>query len=191
MPSMKGNNAIANRKKEVLNTFLDTLIAKGVADTSVRDLSASINLQSAGMYYYFQAKEDLVVACAEEAAIRLENNLIMTAINDAKNPTRMLQRLKLRLDEMTPTMKFFTQVCSTPKYEKLLQPALNRLTDRYSVYAKKFSTKVGCTQEQAEEIMYRCIMISTQYMVYGENRLIKEQMHQIEKELAMIVVNES
>lgn len=187
MPSRKDFSDTADRKKEVLDSFLNTLIDKGVADTSVRDLSASINLQSAGMYYYFQTKEDLVVACAEEAAIRLENNLIVLAINDAKNPTRMLQRLKLRLDEMTPTMKFFTQVCSTPKYEELLQPALNKLTDRYSIYAKKLAGNVGCTQERAEEIMYRCIMTSTQYMVYGENELIKTQMHQIEKELTMIV----
>ena len=67
MPYWKDNSITPERKKEVLDAFLQLLITQGVADTSVRDLSSAINLQSAGMYYYFSTKEDLVATCAEEA----------------------------------------------------------------------------------------------------------------------------
>lgn len=55
------------RRKEILNTCLDTFISKGLSETTVRDLSTALKLQSGGIYYWFKDKDEAVVACAEEA----------------------------------------------------------------------------------------------------------------------------
>ena len=94
------------RRKEILNTCLDTFISKGLSETTVRDLSTALKLQSGGIYYWFKDKDEAVVACAEEAALRLENSLIFPALDDIRNPDRLMKQLKIRADKMRPTMKF-------------------------------------------------------------------------------------
>lgn len=57
----------SDRRKEILNVCLDTFINKGLSETTVRDLSTALKLQSGGIYYWFKDKDEAVVACAEEA----------------------------------------------------------------------------------------------------------------------------
>ncbi len=104
------------KKKEVVSKCLETFIRQGLSETSVRDLSGSLNLQSGGIYYYFKDKDDVVAACAEEAAIRLEEKLICSALKDIQNPALMLKKLYAGCDEMASTMKFFASVCALSRY---------------------------------------------------------------------------
>ena len=67
------------RKRIIVNACLSQFLANGLYKTTTRELSKSINLQSGGIYYYFKTKNEVVVACAEEASLRLENNLILPA----------------------------------------------------------------------------------------------------------------
>ena len=86
-----------DRKKEVINICLDHFISHGL-ETSTRSLSKALKLQNAGLYYYFESKDEAVVLCAEEAALRLENALIVSAMKDIKNPDLMMKRLQSRAD---------------------------------------------------------------------------------------------
>ena len=72
----------AQRKREILDVCLATFIRRGLYETSVRDLSRALALQSGGIYYWFKDKDDVVVTCAEEAALRLEEHLIAPALQD-------------------------------------------------------------------------------------------------------------
>ncbi|MFR6086139.1 MAG: TetR/AcrR family transcriptional regulator [Oscillospiraceae bacterium] len=62
----------AQRKREILDVCLATFIRRGLYETSVRDLSRALALQSGGIYYWFKDKT-MVVTCAEEAALRLRS----------------------------------------------------------------------------------------------------------------------
>ena len=73
----------------------------------------------------------MVVTCAEEAALRLEEHLIAPALQDIREPDRMMERLRLRADELRPMMKFFASVCACSRYEERLRPVLGRLAERY------------------------------------------------------------
>lgn len=100
-----------------------------------------MKLKSGGLYYYFSAKDEAVVACAEEAAFQLENRLITPALKEVDDPDKMLAKLKERATEMAPTMRFLSQVCSTPRYREELTPALGRLCQRYRKYSEQFAKK--------------------------------------------------
>jgi len=117
----------AQRKREILDVCLATFIRRGLYETSVRDLSRALALQSGGIYYWFKDKDDVVVTCAEEAALRLEEHLIAPALQDIREPDRMMERLRLRADELRPMMKFFASVCACSRYEERLRPVLGRL----------------------------------------------------------------
>lgn len=117
-----------DRKKEVLNACLNLFIEKGLSKTSTRDLSSAMKLQSSGMYYYFSSKDEFIIACAEEATLRIEKLLIATVIKEVRTPAVpavLMELLQKKAIDMAPTMKFFASVCCSDKrYEKLIKPVL-------------------------------------------------------------------
>ena len=173
----------SDRRKEILNVCLDTFINNGLSETTVRDLSAALKLQSGGIYYWFKDKNEAVVACAEEAALRLESYLIGPAFKDVKDPDRMMKRLKTRADEMRPTMKFFASVCALSKYEERMQPVLDRLAERYEDYARRFSAELNCDFDAVAPYVYFAITTITDYMIFGEARYIFPQIELIKSAL--------
>ena len=76
-----------DRRKEVVNACLNLFVERGLYKTSTRDLSKALSLQSGGLYYYFQTKDDAVVACVEEAISRLEDTLIVPVKKEIFDPT--------------------------------------------------------------------------------------------------------
>ena len=70
------------RKTEIINICLDHFIKQGLFETSTRSLSKALKLQSSGLYNHFSSKDEAVIACAEQAAIRLEDTLILPAMKE-------------------------------------------------------------------------------------------------------------
>ncbi len=164
------------RKQEVLNVCLETFMKNGFAHTSTRDLSAALELNNGGVFYYFKTKDEIILACAEEAALRIENDLIGVALKDIENPEKLVRDLKERSDAMRPLMKFFVSVCSSSKYEEALQPTLDRLTLRYNHYAQKFAEVLCCKTEEVAPYVYIGINAMLSYMLFGQKRFTAPQL---------------
>lgn len=165
------------RKKEIINICLDHFICKGLSETSTRSLSSALKLQNAGLYYYFKTKDEAVLLCAEEAALRLENTLIVPAIKEIMNPDLMFKQLKNTADKMAPTMKFLISVCSDNKYKDGMKPILDRLTERYANYAEMVARKLKCEKSDIEPYVYITITAVSNYMVFCEDKFIVPQMN--------------
>jgi len=178
---------IADRKKEVIDLCLSKLVTKGLAEITVRELSASLQLKKAGIYWYFKDKDEVIVLCAEEAANRLETNLILPVLQEIRNPDAMMKRLYDRADEMAPTMRYFVQVCATPKYRDEMSPVLSRLSKRYKFYATRFAEELGCKEEQVEPYFGMCISAMTNYMLFGDNYCVFTAMAMLREKLKELI----
>lgn len=165
-----------DRKKEVINVCLDHFIEKGLSETSTRSLSGALKLQNAGLYYYFSSKDEAVVLCAEEAALRLENALISPAIKDLSNPDLMVKRLQSRADEMAPTMRFLASVCASKRYKDSVKTVLDRLSRRYDHYTDLIAKKLNCNKDAIEPYVYLTITSVANYMIFSEDAFVAPQM---------------
>lgn len=174
---------VTDRRKEVVDTCLNTFVAKGLYNTSVRDLSKAIKSSSSGIYYWFEDKDKAVVACAEEAAHRLENALIIPALKETANPDKMIEHIFTVADKMAPMMKFFVQVCATPEYQESMKAVLDRLTIGYEKYTSQFAERIGCADAEMKPYVYMCITAMTNYMVFGERDYIVPQMELVKNKL--------
>ena len=139
----------SDRKKEVINKCLDHFIANGL-ETSTRSLSNALQLQNAGLYYYFGNKDEAVVLCTEEAALRLENALLPSVSNGIDDPEAMMELIRARAVEMAPTMRFFASVCVSNRYREAVKPILDRLAQRYDRYAEKVAEHLRCDKAEIE-----------------------------------------
>ncbi len=171
------------RKKKVLDTFLKTLMANGLYETSVRDLSGSIDLQSGGLYYYYENKDDAVVACAEEAALRLENELIIKSLKDTDDMELLMKNLRRRASRMAPMTRFLVEVSTTPRYAARIRPVLDRFSERYKYYNQVFADKLGCSAEELAPYFYMSITAVTNYMIFGVAEYIQPQIELIVSEV--------
>ncbi len=172
-----------DRRTEVINICLDHFIEQGLFETSTRSLSKALKLQSAGLYNYFSSKDEAVIVCAEQAAIRLEDTLISPAMKDLADPERMMRRLRSRADEMAPTMKFLVSVCSSERYKEDMKPVLDRLAERYEHYTEKTAQKLGCSKEDVEPYVYMTITSVANYMIFAEDRYIYPQIKLVKEAL--------
>lgn len=176
-----------DKRKEVIEKCLQSFITNGLFGTTSRDLSNAIDLQSGGMYYYFGSKDEAVIVCAEEATYQLENGLIMPAVQEISTPELMVERLLCRAEQLAPMMKFLVQVCSTQKYREQMEPALNRMCERYEHYAQIIAQKVNCSKEDILPYFYICITSITNYMIFGEKAYITPQIHLVKSILLNIL----
>ena len=175
------------KKKEVVSKCLETFIRQGLSETSVRDLSGCLNLQSGGIYYYF--KDDVVAACAEEAAIRLEEKLICSALKDIEDPSLLLKKLYAGCDEMASTMKFFASVCALSRYSASVAPVLGRLSARYEYYAKIFAENLGCELDEVRPYLFMAITTLSDYMIFGGKSYIEPQLRVFEDKLNELLLS--
>lgn len=178
-----------DRKQEVINICLDLFIEKGLNSTTTRSLSRALKLQNAGLYYYFATKDEAVILCAEEAALRLENCLIAPAMRELSDLDGLMKRLRSRADEMAPTMRFFVSVCVSEQYKEDMKPVLDRLSERYEVYASRLAEKLGCDVSVVAPYLYTAITAVTNYMIFGEESYIIPQIELIKEQVAMLRSN--
>lgn len=85
------------------------------------------------------SKDEVVFACTEKAAVRLEDRFITPAFNDLTDLHRLTKIKKDRADEMAPTIKLLAQAGLTSKYRPQMEPALSRLCERYEHYADEIA----------------------------------------------------
>jgi AcrR family transcriptional regulator len=69
------------RRKELIDTAERLFIARGYDQTSISDITKEINVSQGAFYYYFDSKEDVLVAAMEKQISLMEGDFIRIADN--------------------------------------------------------------------------------------------------------------
>ena len=176
----------AERTKELIDACLDCFVKKGLTSTTSRDLCAAGDLQYGGIYYYFATKEEIVLACAEEAINRIEKSAFNVVLEDENYVTDMTEHLGALADKMSPIMRFLVSVCVSPEYGEKVKPFLVKLAGRYPHYTRKIAEIIGCTKEEVEPYVHLSILAMNNYMIFNERALFLPQMEAAKKGLMML-----
>ena len=171
------------KRNEIIGVCLDCFVKKGLTVTTTKDLCTAANLQNGGIYYYFSTKEDIVLACAEEAINRIEKSAFGIVLEDFNDIRSMMDRLGTLADKMSPTMRFLVSVCVSHEYEEQIKPSLVRLASRYPYYTDKIAEILGCTKDEVEPFIHLSILAINNYMIFAERALFDPQIESVKKEL--------
>ena len=163
------------RKKELIDICLDCFVEKGLTATSSKDLCKAGNLQYGGVYYYFETKEDIVLACTEEAINRIEQSAFCMALENMKDVSDMMDHLVLLADRLSPIMRFLVSVCVSREYGEKVKPYLVQLAGRYPYYTNRIAEILGCTQQEVEPYVHLSILALNNYMIFNERALFLPQ----------------
>ena len=165
----------AARKRKLVETCLDCFVEKGLNVTTTKDLCDANNLQNGGIYYYFNTKEEMVLACAEEAIARIEQGAFDIVLEDIEDIANMMDRLGTLADDMSPAMHFLVSVCVSPEYGDKVKPYLVNLAGRYPYYTGRIAEILGCSREEAEPYVHLSILALNNYMIFNERALFRPQ----------------
>ena len=83
----------AEKRQELVGVCLDCFVEKGLTVTTTKDLCKAAKLQNGGIYYYFSTKEEIVLACAEEAISRIEKAAFAIVFEDISDIQSMMDHL--------------------------------------------------------------------------------------------------
>lgn len=172
------------KRVHVINTCLDTFIAKGLDETSTRDLANALNLQNAAVYYYFKTKKELVSECCKEAISRLEGKMTSIMLDPNSSLDEIFDNMEKNLPTLAPTMKFVVSVILSKEYGSLAKPYLSDLEKRYDVYTDAMAKNFNVTKEEIKAPVYMAILAFNNFMIFGEERLFTPQIMLVKEALA-------
>lgn len=180
MPEKNGGQSLSEEKKikkrrELLSLCLDCLIEKGLTAATTKDLCSAAQLQNGGIYYYFTSKEEIVLACAEEAINRIEQAALDVVFEDLNDIRHMMKHLGSMADQMSPTMRFLVSVCVSQEYGEKVKPSLVRLAARYPYYTRRIARLLGCSESEVEPFVHLSILAINNYMIFAERALFDPQ----------------
>lgn len=180
MPEKNGGQSLSEEKKikkrrELLSLCLDCLIEKGLTAATTKDLCSAAQLQNGGIYYYFTSKEEIVLACAEEAINRIEQAALDVVFEDLNDIRHMMEHLGSMADQMSPTMRFLVSVCVSQEYGEKVKPSLVRLAARYPYYTRRIARLLGCSESEVEPFVHLSILAINNYMIFAERALFDPQ----------------
>ena len=160
---------------KVIDTCLDCFIEKGLTVTTTKDLCDALNVCNGAIYYYFKTKEEIVLACAEEAINRIEQNAFALVPGNSVAIADMMASLSELADKMSPTMRFLVSVCVSQEYGEQVKPYLVKLAGRYPYYTDKIAEILGCSAAEVAPYVHLSILALNNYMIFGERALFEPQ----------------
>lgn len=163
------------KRRELLGLFLDCLIEKGLTAVTTKELCSALQLQNGGIYYYFTRKDEIVLACAEEAINRIEQAALDVVFEDLNDIRHMMEHLGSMADKMSPTMRFLVSVCVSQEYGEKVKPTLVRLAAQYSYYTRRIARLLGCSESEVEPFVHLSILAINNYMIFAERALFDPQ----------------
>lgn len=173
----------AEKRREIIGVCLDCFIEKGLTVATTKDLCTAAHLQNGGIYYYFPTKEEIVLACAEEAISRIERGAFDLVLEDISDIKSMMHHLGELADKMSPTMRFVVSVCVSREYGEKVKPALVRLAARYPYYTSRIAEILGCSDKEVEPYVHLSILAINNYMIFAERALFAPQIEAAQKGL--------
>lgn len=173
----------AERTKELIGICLECFIEKGLTATTTKDLCDASSLQNGGIYYYFDTKEEMVLACVEEAISRIEQGAFGIVLEDMKDVANMMEHLGVLADRMSPTMRFLVSVCVSPEYGEKAKPYLVKLAERYPYYTGRIAEIFDCAKEEVEPYVHLSVLALNNYMIFNERALFRPQIEAAKKGL--------
>lgn len=176
MAILLNKNDSGEKRERAISACLNQFCQKGLYETTSRDLSRALKLQSGGMYTYFSNKDEAVLVCAEEAAFLLEKYLVKQAMKDIHNPDKMFSELMDRADKLSHMTRFLAQVCSVPKYREGMAPVMQRLGERYEKYALQLAEVLGSPLAEIKPYFYICVVAVSNYMIFGMKETAEPQL---------------
>ena len=173
----------AERTKELIGACLDCFVEKGLTSTSSKDLCKAGDFQYGGIYYYFETKEDIIMACVEEAINRIEKKAFGMVLENIEDVADMMDHLGSLADQLSPTMHFLVSVCVSNEYGKKARPYLVQLANRYPYYTERIADILGCVKEEVEPYVHLSILALNNYMIFNERALFMPQIEAAKKGL--------
>ena len=171
------------KTKELIQIALKTFVEKGLTVTSTNDLCKAAGLNSGGIFYYFDNKEQIVIACAEAAIDKIEKSAFGMVLKDLGDIEYMMNHLSAMAKELSPVMRFLVSVCVSQEYGDKIKPSLVKLASRYPYYTEQIAKILGCTTQEVEPYAHLSILAINNYMIFGEKALFEPQIQSAKREL--------
>ncbi len=65
-----GTKANEEKRREIISAFIDSLIDRGLDQSTMGEVAARVGLDRSTLHYYFRTRDELVLEAADEISLR-------------------------------------------------------------------------------------------------------------------------
>lgn len=175
------------KKLGMLKTILKVFAAKGLENTSMRNLSAELKINISSLYEYFNSKEELVISCAKYYMEKLDRKFEREY---KKIPPDLKTEVKLIFDMIVKekaNLRFIYQVISSPMYGTRGRDELEPIYTNYLRFSDKLADSYGIARERFEEAFLLFIATVHDFCLWDNRGFVEKKLnciyYLIDKEL--------
>ncbi len=166
-------------KGEFLDATFDYLVKHGLENTSIRDLCRDAGISSGSIYYWFEGKEDLYINASRYGLARVAQKLFAYASSGFSNPEKFFSSFINEISKYKQELRLIYQVATSPVYGERMRESADSLNNDYADYIVILADKIKCRPEDLAPVIFICISVILDYVVWDDYRTTKMQLNYV------------
>lgn len=167
------------KKDYIIEKSYDCFVLNGIENTTTRDFCAAADVNANTLYYYFNSKNDILIACVNYGYRQLEGALFDALKEFDASSFDIFPRLtKIGLD-FAPKMRFLHQAVSSPAYEEYREDQFKKVNAFYDRLGKELAERFECPHEIIKDYIYEIMTLLSYFSLWGSRDMAAIQFNRI------------
>jgi AcrR family transcriptional regulator len=151
------------RKKQIIRISTELFAQKGYDSITTKEIASHCNISEAGLYKYFNSKEQLYDQVLKSVADKFEPGMLFEQLKDSKDIRQILQKIAFNIidlykrDSNAPRLLLYSSLNTHPRAKQVFvsvrMPYVNFLTNKLRRLISK-----GLIKPVKPEITARCFV---------------------------------
>jgi TetR/AcrR family transcriptional regulator, cholesterol catabolism regulator len=160
----------AHRRREIFDTTLNLILAKGFQETSMREIAEAAGMGKSSLYDYFKTKDEILVFVLEEETQMLTDKAREIAALDLPPDQRLRQVMAMHMAFMQENANLFAIL--TVEAQRLKLASQKRIQERRYAYQNLVKEIIeqgiaqGCFREVNPLLAARLLITSLVSILY-------------------------
>lgn len=172
------------RINELLEICFETFCENGLENTGIKKLADACGMTNAGLIYYFESKDNLIIQATAHCMAKVENDFMAKAPTSFEDIERFLNEMPYLTAKLHgKKYRFMYQVYSSPKYREQGKEFFKGVNVRYKEYADELSNKLGMPADYIQGMTYIFVRACVHYALFEDEEYLNLQLNAIRTSL--------
>lgn len=171
----------------LLKKCFDCFCKNGLEGTSTKKLAEACGMSPGNIFHYFATKDEIIIKSTAYCMAKVEDDFMANAPKNAEDLPRFLRETPYwTAKKHGRKYRFMYQVYTSPKYRKYSPEFFKGVRERYTVYAKELSPKLGIPWQTLQSLIYIFVRACVHFALFEDEEYLKPQISFMEEVLPMV-----
>ncbi len=148
----------------------------GLEQTSLRELCKNTGISSGSLYYWFNNKDELIIAAAEFGFDNISSRIFDCNFDDIKNIKDFFDANMSRIKKFQNQLRFIYQVATSPMYGDKLRAKVEVFNSDCEKYTQKLANSLNYPADELKPFIYMYIDTVLDFIIWNNEEKTRTQL---------------